>query len=184
MRQLEFKGKGFKAARASFSKDAAFQGLLDIARSYIPAAAVHVDATDNRELWHRSRVKWENGGLDFYGKPRIYKPVFLEVYYHSFDVLLSVLAHEVGHLETIPELGGIDYYTAGGSCQYRCEYFASSWALGYLRAAGMPLKELRAAQARLQSCLDNYQAMLEVSQRALLDFNNCPVYKAGKKGRC
>jgi hypothetical protein len=177
-KQLEFKGKGFKAARASFSGDAALQGLLDIARSHIPAAAVHVDATDNRELWHRSRIRWESDSLKGRG------PKSLEVYYHSFEVLLPVLAHEVGHLETIPELGGIEYYSAGGSCQYRCEYFASRWALGYLRAAGMGLKELRAAQAQLQSCLDNYQARLEVSQRAVLDFKDSPAMKAGERKGC
>lgn len=181
-RQLEFKGKGFKAARASFDSDAALQGLLDIARSYIPAAEVHVDATENRELWHRSRVRWVPGG----------GPKALEVYYHSFELLLPVLAHEVGHLETIPELGGIDYYSAGGVSQYKCEYFASSWALGYLRAAGMGLKELRAAQALLQGCLDNYRentviqqaeyphAFISKAPRFVLNYQDSPAMKAGQ----
>lgn len=174
-KQLVFKGKGWAGKRAAYSHDETLQGLLDIARKHIPAAAVHVDATENRELWHRSRVKWETG-ID-----KVQGPVNMEVYYHKIEVLLPVLAHECGHLETMASMGGIAYYQGGAVNKYKCEYIASRWALGYLRHAGMSLKALRAAQELLQSCLDNYHEGCKGNfGRMQLDFKDSPAFMAGE----
>ena len=180
-KQLEFKGKGWKAQRKAFDRDAALQGLYDIARSYIPAASVHVDATDNPELWHRSRVSWSTGQVGWDGTQYPKGPRSMEVYYHSGEVLLPVFAHECGHLETMAELGGLEYYTSSPENKYKCEYFASCWALGYLHFHKMPLAELRRVQARLQSCLDNYrEGCSPRPARAVLDFKDSP-FKYGQK---
>lgn len=180
-KQLEFKGKGFKAK--AFDRDAAVQGLYDIARSYIPAASVHVDGTENVELWHRSRVKWNDGSIAWDGSRAPAGPVNMEVYYHSAAVLLPVFAHECGHLETMQAMGGIAYYQGGAVNKYKCEYIASCWALGYLRRAGMGLKEIRAAQALLQGCLDNYWEGCNGNfGRMQLDFKDIPEIAGGKNG--
>lgn len=98
-------------------------------------------------MWHRSRIKWSS---------ELGAPVSLEVYYHSGLYLLPVLAHEVGHLETMAELGGIAYYQAGAFEKYNCEYHASSWALKYLAGHGVKGARLKAFRDILQGCLNSY----------------------------
>jgi len=146
--------------------------LVGIAGRYLPADKIHVDETINDQLWHRSRVRWDADAG---------KPIDLEAYYHNKAVRLPVLAHEVGHLETLPKLGNISFYCSSDSNRYHAEVQASRWAIKFLAERGLTGKAYAEAVNLLQGCLDNYKRELGVKVRYVLDYN---VENKNKKVRC
>ena len=146
--------------------------LIQLAGRYLPADKIHVDETCNAELWHRSRVKWDT---------ETSQPKELEAYYHTKAVRLPVLAHEVGHLETLPKLGAIYFYRSNAKNQYHAEVQASRWALSFLKSRGLKGTAYAEAVNLLQGCLDNYKKELGVPVRYVLDDT---VENQNKKGGC
>jgi hypothetical protein len=155
MRQLEWNGRNGKGWGKSLPPkvdELHLQGVLvDVACKYIEAQAIHIDETQNDQLWQRSRVKW--AGRDSWAKG----PQGLEVYYHKASIMLPVLAHEVGHLETMNELGGIKFYASNERNRYHAEAMASKWALEFLAGHGIAGKRWNECAALLQGCLDGYR---------------------------
>jgi len=104
----------------------------------------HVEETSNPSLFRRSNVRWEYG-----------QPVAIEVYYHNAFIGAVTLAHEVGHLKTLAELGGAAAYREEKK-RYEIEQCASIWALNFLAECGANRAFLVEARQLLQGCLDNY----------------------------
>ena len=182
--QLAFSGRGWgkrglagkvealaSVPVSSFNEDGLVYELVKLAGRYLPADKIHVDETCNSLLWHRSRVKWSN--LEN-------RPIELEVYYHAKSERLPVLAHEVGHLETLPALGGAEFYQSNEFNMYHAEVEASRWALGFLASRGLKGKAYVEAVNRLQGCLDGYKNELGVPVRYVLD----EKIEKQKKGGC
>ena len=152
-----------------------FYALVEIAGHSLPVKAIHVDETSNPELWHSSRVRWSVEEK---------RPIALEAYYHSKAVRLPVLAHEVGHLETLPKLGAIEFYISSESNRYHAEVEASRWAVAFLKSNGLQGGEYVEAVQLLQGCLDNYKRDLGVPVRYVLDESIKTENKKTKKGGC
>ena len=121
--------------------------LKALAVSRLPAGKCYVEETSNPMLWHSSRVSWDTGAD---------KPLRMEVYYHSFEYCLPVLAHEVGHLMTLAQEGGVTFYASSDVHRYIAEELASKWAVEWL-AGKVPAVRLRWIIGLLQRCLDNYR---------------------------
>lgn len=182
--QLAFRGRGWGKRGlagkveplagvpvAVLDDEKVFYALVELAGRYLPADKIHIDETVNAELWHRSRVKWNTESQ---------KPSELEVYYHMKSIRLPVLAHEVGHLETLPALGNLSFYCSNSKNRYHAEVEASRWALAFLKSRGLKGKAYVEAVNLLQGCLDNYKNELAVPVRYVLDYS----VENQKKGDC
>lgn len=120
--------------------------LKAIAGQQVPASSIHLDETSNPLLFVRSGVKWENSG-----------PLGLQVYYHHAGLALPIMAHEVGHLQTMAEAGGWVVYHSSEGHRYIAEAYASRWAMAYLSKRGIKGYRLNECLAFLQDCLDSYR---------------------------
>ena len=159
VKQLSFKGRGFGRSIAPvFNDQPAVEALVSIAGRYLPSDKIHVDETVNAELWHRSRVVWNSDTM---------QPQGLDVYFHMPAVRLPVLAHEVGHLLTLPELAkakntSVDYVVKNDRNRYEAEVKASQFAVAFMAEAGLAGQAFIEAVKLLQGCLDNYYSGLEL----------------------
>ena len=158
---------------AGINEDGLVAELVNVAGRYLPADKIHIDETCNELLPNRSRVKWSN--LDN-------QPKELEVYYCIKAERLPVLAHEVGHLETLPALGGASFYQSNEFNLYHAEVSASRWAVAFLKSHGVNGKVYVEAVNRLQSYLDGYFKELGVPVRYVLD-ENVENKKQKREGR-
>ena len=179
--QLSFKRKGWGVRALAGKVEAVavlavplnkklFYELVAVAGRHLPADKIHVDETCNAELWHSSRVRWS---------VELKRAIAVEVYYHNEAVRLPVLAHEVGHLETLPKLGAIEFYCSSDSNRYHAEVEASRWAVAFLKSKGLGGEAYAEAVNLLQGCLDNYKRDLCVPVRYVLDYD---IENKNKKG--
>jgi hypothetical protein len=94
---------------------------------------------------------------------------------------LPILAHEVGHLETLPALGGAKFYNSDNRNRYHAEALASNWAIKFLASRGVKGKAYAEAVNRLQKSLDGYfSTVANYAVRYVLD----EKIENQKKGGC
>ena len=181
--QLSFKRKGWGVRALAGKVEAVavlavplnkklFYELVAVAGRHLPADKIHVDETCNAELWHSSRVRWS---------VELKRAIAVEVYYHNEAVRLPVLAHEVGHLETLPKLGSLEFYCSSNVNRYHAEVEASRWAVAFLKSKGLAGRAYVEAVELLQGCLDNYKRDLGVPVRYVLDDSIPTKFERGQK---
>lgn len=147
-KQKEWNGKGWKSKAPAVDEGLLVSRLKEVASRYMQASSVHVDETANEELWHSSRIQYSREHKSWIG---------LEVYYHNDAVRLPVLAHEVGHLETMTEEDKASY-KENEIITYAIEAKASQWAIAFCQRHGVKGKRLQEVASILQGPLDRYRA--------------------------
>jgi len=123
--------------------------LLDIAREQMTEHKSFCDYTPEHGMVYKSRLNWIDD-----------KPYYIEAYYTNEVEHLCVLSHEVGHLKTLPQLGGMTYYRENYFNTYHAEKVASLWAINFLEGNGIKGKLLNDCIDELQKALDSHYAYL------------------------
>jgi hypothetical protein len=157
--QLSFKRKGWSkrglagkveavaSLPAGVDEEKIEYELVAVAGRYLPADKIHIDENINPLIHINSGVAWSNEAN---------KPLYLNVYFDYKAEKLPVLAHEVGHLETLLGLGGVEFYNSNYRNRYHAEVEASRWAIKFLASHGFKGRAYAEAVNRLQKSLDGY----------------------------
>lgn len=120
--------------------------LTAVAGRHLPERKIYVERTQDDTLWRRSFVGWQDG-----------QATRLKAYHHEPRLLPFILAHEVGHLETMASVGGMDVIKSSPRTQYHAEAMASRWGLAFLRTLGIDEATYKEGAEVLQGCLDRYK---------------------------
>jgi len=129
------------------NRQEAVEELMRMASQELPEHKSHIEPAPVGMSAHRSSVifkKSEN------------KAQYIQIYYKSEDDILPALAHEMGHVMTLPELGGVPFYQESYQNEYDAEFKASQWACAWLVEHVEDDRILNSCLQRLQLALDSY----------------------------